>query len=203
MKILRIGVVLSFFLLVNLGSVCYTYYPDLSDEQMQEAIQYGRDNKDVDFVTFAEEWVFVTPELPGWGYLVTPFFLLADRARIRAMQYQILTDDDKKIIEMSVHSLRFWFVVYGDTPTFGEDYYAVLLYKDSYVKPAHIKNEESAKWDEEMEKYRGDFVCLFPLKFTVGDEDINLDPNTEIALMILRGKDDGGIGIKFDLSSIR
>jgi len=195
-----VTLVMSLILFVCIGS-SEAFYPYLSEDQIKEAIHYGKDNKDTG-LTFFKEWEVDF----GWGigiaHLYSPFFLLAFCAQEATREYRSVTDYEKEVALTGQGHLTFDLLLWGDSITFGKDYHAVLLYEGKYIQPFFKKNDELAKWDETVSKYEGHFIYDFSLVSTVDGEKISIDTNGKVTLIIIPwvGKE---TRFEFDLSKIR
>jgi len=177
------------------------FYPYLSEDQIKEAIHYGKDNKDTG-LAFFKEWEVNF----GWGIgiaqLYSPFFLLASCAQEAAREYRSVSDYEKEAALTGQGHLTFNLFLWGDSIAFGKGYHAVLLYKGKYIQPFLKKNDELAEWDKTVSKYEGHFIYDFSLVSTVDDEKISIDPSGKVTLIIIPWVGEE-IRFQFDLSKIR
>lgn len=154
-------------------------YFNLSDEQIKQAIQYGENNKDADYISFSDEWVIVSPDSYEWAVLNTKFNLLAYEAKRAALASRKLTEAQiyQFISEMD-DILSFHVVLYGNTSDFAKDYRAVLLYKNKPIQPFTEQNDSKARSTNLGTRtpvvYRATCRYDFPNYFVEPDEEVIL-----------------------------
>ena len=64
----------------------YAAFSKLTPEQIQEAIDYGQKNKNMDMVAFSRPWIVLLGKEKGSATLFTPFHNLAYKARKMAVE---------------------------------------------------------------------------------------------------------------------
>lgn len=142
-KVFSLSIALMFLAFSKTTEAVY-YFP--SDEQIREAIEYGEKNKDADYISFFSEWVVVSHDGYEWAALNTKFSIVAYEAKQAALASRKLTETE--IIQYSSEVediLSFRVILYGNSPEFGRDYRAVVLYKNKPIQPVNEQNDAHAK----------------------------------------------------------
>lgn len=134
------------FLFFIFSKDAHAVYYFLSDEQIEDAIQYGERNKDTDNVSFLTEWVNVSDDGYEWAALNTKFSIIAYEAKQAALASKKLTETQiYQFISEVEDILSFRVILYGNSPDFARDYRAVLLYKNKPIQPVNEQNDVHAK----------------------------------------------------------
>lgn len=124
----------------------HAIYYQLTDEQIEQAIEYGKSNKDADYISFLDEWVTASDNGYEWAALNTKFSILAFEAKQAALASGKLTQAEIIQFLLEVEDiLSFHVVLYGNSPDFARDYHAVLLYKNKPIQPVNEQNDTHAK----------------------------------------------------------
>lgn len=103
--------------------------------QIQEAIEYGQNNKNISIATFSKPWTISQDKGKGTATLFTPFHNVAYKARKAAVERrEFTTKDIQQAIEIG-DTFTFSVTVYGDDYNFSKYYSAKLHYKDDVIQP--------------------------------------------------------------------
>lgn len=134
------------FLFFAFSEKANAIYYSLSDEQINQAIEYGENNKDTDYFTFLDEWMTVADDGYEWAALNTKFSILAYEAKQAALESRKLTQAEIIRFPLEVEdTLSFHVILYGNSSDFTKDYHAVLLYKNKPIQPIIEQNDTHAK----------------------------------------------------------
>lgn len=187
------------FLISVFSQNVYAIYYSLSEEQIKQAIEYGKKNKETDDVTFLDEWVSVSDDGYEWAVVYTKFSTVAYEARQALLASRKLSE--KRIVQIisdREDTLSFHVILYGDSPDFAKDYYAVLVYKDKPVQPVMEKNDIRAGitgiGPQKSKKYRA--VCRY------GFPNYCIESDAEVRLVII-DPIDGNRSFTFKLGEMR
>lgn len=166
-------------LLFAFSKDAYAVYFSLSDEQIKEAIEYGKRNKNTDNVSFLSEWVNVSSDGYEWAALNTKFSILAYEAKQAAPASRKLTETRIfQLISEVEDILSFRVVLYGNSPEFARDYHAVLLYKNKPIQPVNEQNDAHAKPTNLGIRipatYRATCCYDFPNYYIESDDEVTL-----------------------------
>ena len=134
------------FLFLAFSSNAQAVYFNLSDEQIKQAIGYGENNKDADYISFLDEWVIISTDGYEWVVLNTKFSVLAYEAKQAALASGKLTEAQiYQFISEVDDILSFHVVLYGNSSDFARDYHAVLLYQNKPIQPVNEQSDTQAK----------------------------------------------------------
>ena len=153
---------------------------DIPPEQIQEAIEYGQQNKTTDMAAFSKPWSVSLGKGKGAAAIFTPYHNIAYKARKLAVERREFTNKDLTDALQIADSLTFSVTVYGDTDDFIKYYSAKLIQKDCVVQP----NFEFVPDIAEASEFWPDSPCnaaRLVFKFPVS----GIDMNASIALVIL------------------
>lgn len=126
-----------FFLLTCLFLIKPTeaVFLELSTEQIEEAAEYGKKNKNMEIALFSKPWTVCKEKGMGSATLFTPFHNIAYKARKFAVERKEFTQKDiLNAVEIG-NSMAFSVTVYGDEYDFCVHYTAKLYYKDEVIQP--------------------------------------------------------------------
>ena len=169
----------------------------LTPEQIQEAIEYGQKNKNLDIAAFSRPWTIALGKGQGSATLFTPYHNLAYKARKAAVERREFTNKD--IIEaLGIgDTLTFSVTVYGEQYDFAMHHSAKIYQKEDVIQPEFEFTPEIAEASEfwpDSPSHSARLVFKFPVK--------NIDLNTLVTFVIV---EPGGDEIPFDfeLSKIK
>lgn len=171
---------------------------NLTEEDVQQAVKYGSDNKDAGYLEFFKDWRTDLGYGTGSARVITPFSKIAFEAKHAASEgKRIESDDVKKILEESRGKLTFGVSLYGETRDFGQNAAAVLSQAGKSIEPVDsrpaMKAEPTHSWPNPP-AYRA--ICYY-------DFDINkIDPNGAVTLVVSI-TEQGDIKFQFDLSAMK
>lgn len=107
----------------------------LTPEQVQEAIEYGQKNKNMDIAAFSKLWTVCLEKGHGSATLFTPYLNVAYKAKKSAVERKEFTNKDiAQALEIG-DSLTFTATVYGDEYDFSMYYTAKIYQKDAVIQP--------------------------------------------------------------------
>lgn len=171
---------------------------DITREDIQQAVEYGKNNKDADYLEFFKDWRADLGYGTGSARVITPFSKIAFEAKHAASEdKRIETEDIEKILEESKGKLPFGVAIYGETRDFGQNAGAVLIQGEKTFQPVDsrpaMKAEPTHSWPNPP-AYRA--ICYY-------DFDINkIDPNGAATLVVsVPGQED--VKFQFDLSAMK
>lgn len=157
-------------------------YYSLSDEQINQAIEYGENNKDTDYFTFLDEWMTVADDGYEWAALNTKFSILAYEAKQAALKSGKLTQTEIIHLQLEVEDmLSFRVVLYGNSSDFTKDYHAVLLYKNKPIQPFNEQNDIYAKPANLGVRIPTSYRAICKYDFP----NYYVEPDTEVVLVII------------------
>ncbi len=170
------------FLFLAFSSNAQAVYFNLSDEQIKQAIGYGENNKDADYISFLDEWVIISTAGYEWVVLNTKFSILAYEAKQAALTSGKLTEAQiYQFISEVDDILSFHVVLYGNSSDFARDYHAVLLYKNKPIQPVNEQSDTQAKPTnigiKTTTTYRATCRYDFPNYY--------IEPDAEVTLIII------------------
>lgn len=175
----------------------YAIFLKLTPEQIQEAIEYGRKNKNLDIADFSKQWTVAQEKTKGFATLFTPYHNIAYKARKSAVERRDFTN--KEIMEAIQigDTLTFSVTVYGEEYDFAMHYSSVLYQKDMVIQPEFEFTPEIADASEfwpDSPSHSARLVFKFPSK--------DIDPNILVTFVVIAP---GGeeTSYDFDLSRMK
>ena len=114
----------------------HAIFLELTTEQIEEAVEYGKKNKNIEIAAFSRPWTICKDKGQGTATLFTPFHNIAYKARKSAIEHREFTHDDVMHAVEIGDTLTFSVTVYGDEYDFCAQYTAKLYYKDD-DSPSH------------------------------------------------------------------
>jgi len=91
----KITLVLAFFVVISLmGETAYCVSLNLTPDQINEAIEYGKKNKRLSPTNFAAPWVVHLDEKSGWATLWTPYHNVAFKAKKATVERRELSEGE-------------------------------------------------------------------------------------------------------------
>lgn len=219
-KILILGIALG---LLSSARSTQAIWVNLTPEQIQEAIAYGKSTKEKEL---REEWrigmdlrngTLVTWEfyiddlikkamgqsstLSRWISFVevkTEFREIALQARKAFIQYRELSPAEiKEAIAKVQDKLIFDISTNTNILSFVKDYHAVIECKGKIIQPIYKNNDVESwatAWSPESPQYCAKCVYAFPIN--------EIDPDSQITLILIRPHE-GEVHFPFDLSKMR
>ncbi|MCF6149753.1 MAG: hypothetical protein E3K37_13950 [Candidatus Kuenenia sp.] len=171
---------------------------NLSPDQIKEAIQYGKQNKSVDFVTFSGSWTVALGKGKGFATLFTPYHNIAYKAKKFEIEHRELSNRDiLNALEIG-NSLVFTVTVYGDVFNFAVFQTAKLCQKDLEIKPIYEFKPDIADASEFWPNPPSQMARMV-FRFPVYDIDLNA-PAT---LVVFDPEGDEGVSFPFDLTKMK
>ncbi|HHT9120698.1 MAG TPA: hypothetical protein ACFYD3_09210, partial [Candidatus Hypogeohydataceae bacterium YC41] len=170
---------------------------DLTLQQLQEAIEYGKKGKDTTMADFAKEWTVNLGEKVGWATLYTRFQSLAYRARKAAVENRELTDKEIKTALETGETLTFSITILCDDLYFTRLRPATLRQGETAVTPSFEfipKLAETSNFYPESPAYMASCVYKFPIK--------TLNTDASVTLVVVTPEGEERLFL-FDLSRMR
>lgn len=194
-RLLFIGVFITILLIATPSGAVLV---NLTEEQAQEAIKYGKEKKDADYLEFFKEWRVDLGDGKGSARVITEFSKVAFEAKNLPFEYISPGKGDiEKIKEELRDRLAFGVALYGDTIDFAKDCHAVLRYKNNTLRPIEERHAETAETTQSWPKspaYKAICYYYFDLH--------HVDPNAKVVLEVsLPGRKK--VEFPFDLSKMR
>ena len=158
----------------------YAISLELTPEQIQEAVEYGQKNKNMDMASFSKSWTISLEKGKGSATLFTPFHNLAYKARKSAVERREITHKDIMQALDIGNTLTFSVTVYGDEYDFAMHYFANLQHKDDVIQPEFEFTPEIADASEfwpDSPSHSARLVFKFPAK--------DIDLNATVTLVII------------------
>ncbi|OHB94608.1 MAG: hypothetical protein A2Z58_00200 [Planctomycetes bacterium RIFCSPHIGHO2_12_42_15] len=171
--------------------------PKLTSEQIQEAIEYGQKNKNLDIAAFSKPWTVSLGKGKGSASLFTPYHNLAYKVRKAAVERREFTNQNIQEALDIGNALTFSATVYGEEDNFAMYYTAKIYQKDDVIQPEFEFAPEIADASEfwpNSPSNTARLVFKFPMK--------DIDLNTIISFVIVAP---GGeeTPFNFDLSKMK
>jgi len=190
--------VLAFFTIISLmGKTVYCVSLNLTPNQINEAIEYGKKNKRLSPTNFAKPWVVHLDEKSGWATLWTPYHNVAFKAKKATVERRELSDGE---ILRALHfkeSLTFVVSVFGEYMEFAKGYNAILYSEDKPIYPMYSflpDFAEPSRFYPEEPAYVAGCVYKFPV------ENINQNSTLKLLVTSPEGKE---LEFPFDLVKIK
>ncbi len=175
----------------------HAIYLELTMEQVQEAIEYGQKNKNIDIAAFSRSWIISKDKGKGCATFFTPFHNVAYKARKAAIERREFTNKDiQQALEIG-DTFAFSVTVYGDENNFCKYYSAKLYYKDDVIQPEFEFIPELAEASEfypDSPCNAARLVFKFPTK--------GIDANAMITLAVVAPGGEETL-FEFDLSKVK
>jgi hypothetical protein len=134
-KILPLACISCLVLCFCIVKPVHAIFLELTMGQIQEAIEYGQKNKNIDIAAFSRPWTISLDKGKGSATLFTPFHNVAYKARKAAVERKEFTNKDiQRALEIG-DTFTFSVTVYGDDYNFSKYYSAKLYYKDDVIQP--------------------------------------------------------------------
>jgi len=170
---------------------------ELTPEQIQEAIEYGQKNKNLDMAAFSRPWTVSLGKGQGSASLFTPYHNLAYKARKAAVERREFTNQNIMEALDIGGTLTFSVTVYGEQYDFAMHYSAKIYQKDDVIQPEFEFTPEIADASEfwpNSPSHTARLVFKFPVK--------DIDLNTLVTFVIVAP---GGeeTPFDFDLSKMK
>lgn len=190
--------ILAFFTIISLtGKTAYCVSLDLTPNQVNEAIEYGKKNKLLSPTNFAAPWVVHLDKKNGWATLWTPYHNVAFKAKKATVEKRELSEGE---ILRALHfkeSLTFVVSVFGEYMEFAKGYNAILYSEDKPIYPMYSflpDYAEPSRFYPENPAYVAGCVYKFPVE--------NINQNSTLKLLIT-SPDGKELEFPFDLVKIK
>ncbi len=163
---------------------------NLSQKDIEEAIEYGNAGRDLSHPELLSNWRINLGYGVGSATLVTPFASIVVLAKEKAKRFMEPTESAiKKTLKDNKGYLTFGCALYGETAVFTKEYDAYLIYKDKKYEPREKDVPTDAKYTRSYpDSPRYWALCFY--KFKVD----GLNPNAKVTLVL---KKRGGQELKF------
>jgi len=170
---------------------------NLPPDQVKEAIQYGKQNKNLDFISFSKDWTVSLGKGKGFATLFTPYHNVAYKAKKFEIEHRDLSNREIfQALEIG-NELVFTVTVYGDVFNFAVFQTAKLCQKDLEIKPIYAFKPDIADASEFWPNTPSHMARMV-FKFPVYDIDLN----TPITLVVFDPEGDE-VSFPFDLAKIK
>lgn len=132
----KTAIALVLFIIMSLiDKTAYCMSFKLMSSQINEAIEYGKNNRRASLKDFTAPWVVHIGEKTGWATLWTPYHNVAFKAKKAAVERRTLSQNE---IFRALHikeSMTFAVSVFGDYMEFARGYNAILYSEDKAIYP--------------------------------------------------------------------
>jgi len=170
---------------------------NLTPEQREAAIKYGKMGARMDVSDFIKEWSVNNGD-KGFAFIITEFLALAFAAQQAALRSAELNNfDTEDALAKSSGKLVFRVTTFGNTDTFAKDYTAVIRAGDKTSPATFWNNPPGEAYGDGKTKpaFVTDSDFYFPAD--------GIDPSSTITL-VLQDKDDKEVAkFVFDLAKMR
>ncbi len=194
----KIILVLALFTIVSQTSkTAYCISLDLTPNQVNEAIEYGKKNKRLSPTNFAGPWVVHPDEKDDWATLWTPYHNVAFKAKKAAVENRELSEGEVLRALHFKESLTFVISIFGEYMEFAKGYNAILYSEDKPVYPMYSffpDYAEPSKFYPEKPAFVAGCVYKFPIE--------NINQNSMLKLLIT-SPDGNELEFSFDLAKIK
>ncbi|GAX61686.1 hypothetical protein SCALIN_C27_0080 [Candidatus Scalindua japonica] len=180
-----------------IGKTAYSISLDLTPEQINEAIEYGKKNKLLSPTNFAKPWVVHLDDKDDWATLWTPYHNVAFKAKKATVEKRELSEGE---ILRALHfkdSLTFVVSVFGEYMEFAKGYNAILYSEDKPIYPMFSyfpDYAEPSRFYPEEPAFVAGCVYKFPVE--------NINQNSTLKLLIT-SPDGNELEFPFDLVKIK
>ena len=166
-------------------------------EQIQEAIEYGQKNKNLDIAAFPKPWTISLGKGQGSASLFTPYHNLAYKARKAAVERREFTNQNIMEALDIGNILTFSVTVYGDQYDFAMRHSAKIYQREEAIQPEFEFTPEIADASEfwpNSPSHTARLVFKFPVK------DIDLNALVTFVIVAPGGEE---TPFNFDLSKMK
>ena len=173
-------------------------YQKLTEEQTNEAIDYGERNAMAEPTEFLKEWVVVLDGYDGYAFVISEFLALANASKestLRGVPLSPFAIQDA--IATSSGKLVFRVTTFGDTFNFAKDYTAILKAGNQDIPTTFWTNSDGEAFGEDDSKpaFQADSEFYFPSE--------GIEPEAKITLVV-QDKDEKTVTqFEFDFSKVR
>ncbi len=181
--------------IISKTTYCITF--DLSSNQINEAIEYGKNNRRASIKDFVKPWVVQLGAKTGWATLYTPYHNVAFKAKKAAVERRELTQGEILKALRIKESLTLTVSVFGDYMQFARGYNAILFHGEKAIYPIFTYFPEYAEPSEfypESPVYVAGCVFKFPTE--------EIDPDSVVTLLVTSPEGEV-FKFTFDLSKIK
>lgn len=185
------------FVTTFIGRTTYSITLDLNSSQINEAIEYGKENRRLNLKDFIKPWVVLLDEKTGWATLYTPYHNLAFKAKKAAVERRELDQREISNALRIKESLTFTVSVFGDYMEFARGYNAVIFFGEKAIYPIFAYFPEYA---EPSKFYPNPPVYVAGCVFKFPTEDI--EPNSVITLLVTSPEGEQ-LKFVFDLAKVK
>ncbi len=170
---------------------------NLTNSQINEAIEYGKKNRRMSLKEFIKPWVAYLGDEIGWATLYTAYHNIAFKSKKAAVERREMSHGE---ILRALHikeNMTFTVSVFGDYMEFARGYNAILSCRDKTIYPIFSYFPEYAE-PSRFYPNSPSFVAGCVFKFP--KEDIG--PNSNITLLVTSPEGEE-LKFVFDLAKIR
>ncbi len=184
-------------LIISIAPQAQALWKEMTPQQIQEAVEYGRKGRDTHLLNFTREWTVNLGERVGWATLYTPFHSLAYKARKAAMENRELTDKDIKKALESADTLSFSVTMMCDDLYFNRQRPATLRQGEKVTASSYEflpEICENSDFFPESPAYVASCVYKFPSK--------DITPDAPVTLVVIKPSGEE-LAFPFELSKVR
>lgn len=171
---------------------------DLAQEDIEEAIRYGKDNREADYLEFFKDWRVDLGYGTGSARVITAFSKIAFEAK-NSPEGDVRLDpqDVEEILGELKGRLAFGVAIYGELRDFAQEASAVIIQEGKTILPVEskpdMKAEPTHSWPNPP-AYRA--ICYYYF-------DANeIDPNG-IVTLVVSVPEQKDVRFQFDLSRMK
>ena len=196
-RLLILAMALAFLSVLTFQSVSYAMLQNLSKEQRNEAIQYGKRGVKTEVTDFIKEWS-VNKGKDGFAFITTEFLSLAYASRQATFRRVPLNNFDiEDTLAKSSGKLVFRVTLFGSTENFARDYTAILETDGKMIHTTFWNNPIGEPYEEGEGKqaYVTDSDFYFPAD--------GIDPDGKIILVVKDEESQSVAKFPFNLKELR
>lgn len=174
-------------------SMCF----NLTNSQINEAIEYGKENRRMALKEFINPWVIYLGDDTGWATLYTAYHNVAFKSKKAAVERREMSQGEILRALYIKENMTFTVSVFGDYMEFARGYNATLACGEKTIYPIYSYFPEYAE-PSSFYPNSPSFVAGCVFKFPKED----LGPNSTITLSVTspEGKE---LNFDFDLAKIK
>jgi hypothetical protein len=193
-------VVLAISIIIITSEVNETTYSmsfDLTNSQINEAIEYGKKNRRMSLKEFITPWVAHIGDNIGWATLYTAYHNIAFKSKKAAIERREMSQSEILRALYIKENMTFTVSVFGDYMEFARGYNAFLSCGDKTIYPIYSylpEYAEPSRFYPNSPSFVAGCVFKFPKE--------NIAPNSNITLLVTspEGKE---LKFAFDLAKIK
>ncbi len=159
---------------------------NLTNSQINEAIEYGKNNRRMSLKEFIKPWVIHLGDEIGWATLYTAYHNVAFKSKKAAVERREMSQGEILRALYIKKNMTFTVSVFGDYMEFARGYNAILSCGDKTIYPIYSyfpEYAEPSSFYPNLPSFVAGCVFKFP------KEDINTNSNITLLVTSPEGKE--------------